>query len=505
MTRADKVLSFIKKYCRVPEGKLVGQPVKIAPFQERFIRDLYDNPHGTRRAILSIARKNSKTTTMAFLILAHLVGSEAKQNTQIVSGAMSRDQAALVFELCCKMIAQSPELSKIIRIIPSKKKLIGIPMNVEYIALAADGKTAHGLSPVLGILDETAQVVGARSEFIEAITTAQGAHENPLLIYISTQAANDSDYLSIIIDDARKSNDPHTVCHVYEADPDCDIMDEEQWKKANPALGLFRSIDDVRELANQAKRMPSSESSFRNLILNQRISTNSPFISKGSWLACVAQDAPELEDCEEFYGGLDLSARNDLTAFVLIGRYQGAWYPFVWTWTPRDGLEERARRDRAPYDMWVRQGFLLTTPSASIEYEYVAREMADICSRVNVTAIAYDRWRIDIMKKELERLGVELPLVPWGQGFKDASIGLDALEARILNKTLQHSNHPVLNMCAANTMVTRDPAGNRKPDKSKTSGRIDAMVALAMACGISEQNAESQGSFDSFISNPLVM
>ena len=259
MTRAARIIQFIERHCLTPDGAHVGKPMVLAEFQKQFIRDVYDNPAGTRRAILSVARKNGKSGLIAGLLLAHLVGPEAKQNSQIVSGAMSRDQAALVFNLASKMVQLSPKLSAIVRIVPSGKRLIGLPLNTEYRALAADGKTAHGLSPVLAILDEIGQVRGPQSDFIDAITTSQGAHEAPLLIAISTQAANDADLLSQWIDDARASQDKRIVCHVYEAPAGCDLLDESAWRAANPALGTFRSLDDLREQLTQAQRMPSME------------------------------------------------------------------------------------------------------------------------------------------------------------------------------------------------------------------------------------------------------
>ena len=146
MTRAGKVIAFIEKHCLTPDGEHVGKPLILADFQKQFIRDVYDNPAGTRRAYLSIARKNGKTGLIAGLLLAHLVGPEAKLNAGLVSGAMSRDQAALVFNLAAKMVQLSPTLSKNVRIVPSSKRLLGLPLNTEYRALAADGKTAHGLS-----------------------------------------------------------------------------------------------------------------------------------------------------------------------------------------------------------------------------------------------------------------------------------------------------------------------------------------------------------------------
>jgi phage terminase large subunit-like protein len=263
LTRAGRVIAFIERICVVPEGALIGQPMKLLPFQKRFIKAVYDNKVGTRRAILSIARKNGKSGLIAGILLAHLVGPEARRNTQIVSGAMSRDQAALVFNLAAKMVQLSERLSKLVKIVPSGKRLVGLPLNVEYRALAADGTTAHGLSPVLAILDEIGQVRGPRSDFVDAITTAQGAHADPLLLAISTQAPNDADLLSIWIDDAKKSGDPRVVCAVYEAPKDAALNDRKAWKAANPALGAFRSLPDVEQQAEMALRMPSSEASFR--------------------------------------------------------------------------------------------------------------------------------------------------------------------------------------------------------------------------------------------------
>lgn len=489
MTRAEKIIRFIERYCVTPEGTGVGQPLVLAEFQKRFIRDVYDNPAGTRRAILSVARKNGKSGLIAGLLLAHLVGPEAKQNSQLVSGAMSREQAALVFNLAAKMVQQSPELGRIVRIIPSGKRLLGLPMNTEFRALAAEGKTAHGLSPVLAILDEVGQVRGPQSEFVDAIITSQGAHEHPLQIVISTQAASDADLLSIWIDDAKASQDPRIVCHIYAAPEGCDLLDVEGWKAANPALGLFRSEDDLREQMSQAARMPSMASSARNLLLNQRVSLDNPFVSPDVWASCSAEPEP-FEGL--VYAGLDLSARTDLTALVLIGQVGGAWQVRPYFWTPEQGLLDRAKRDRAPYDVWHRQGLLRTTPGATVDYEAVALEMADLLADLDVAAIAYDRWRIDLLKRELERIGLELPLVPHGQGFKDMSPALDTLEAELLNGRLAHGGHPVLGMCAANAIVTKDPSGNRKLDKSRRTGRIDGMVALAMAFGAQQMAEEPE-------------
>lgn len=483
-TRGERVIAFIERYCKVPEGKLVGKPMQLDPFQKKFILDVYDNPHRTLRAYLSIARKNGKTALIAAIVLAHLCGPEAVLNSQIISGARSRDQAALVFKLASKMVRLSPELSALVRIIPSTKTLIGLSKNVEYRAISAEGKTAHGLSPILAILDEVGQVRGSHDDFVEAIETAQGAHDEPLLIAISTQAPNDADLFSVWLDDAAKGEDPQIISHVYTTPLDTPLDDVDGWRLSNPALGVFRSQQDVEKQAARAKRMPAFESSFRNLTLNQRVQAVSPFVTRSVWMAC--KEPPNLLAFLKYpvYAGLDLSARTDLTSLVLACHDGERWHVLPYFWTPEVGLEDRAKKDRATYDLWAEQGFILTTPGRSVDYEHVAADFMRITDGMPIQAIGFDRWRIDVMVKEFDRLGVQLPLVPFGQGYKDMSPALDEFESALLNGSINHGGHPVLTMCAANVTVERDAADNRKFTKAKSNGRIDGMVAAAMAFGM---------------------
>lgn len=502
MTRGQKVIAFIERWCLVPEGKNVGKPIRLDAFQKKFILAVYDNPNrATRRAILSMARKNGKTVLIACLLLAHLVGPEARENGQIVSGAQSRDQAALVFDLACKMILLSEELPGIIRIIPSSKRLIGLPMGTEYKALAAESRTAHGLSPVFAILDEIGQVRGPRDDFVDAIVTSQGAHDDALLIAISTQAANDADLLSVWIDDALNNPDSGTVCHLYAAPDDCDLLDKKAMKAANPALGSFRSTTDLEELAQQAVSMPSFENSYRNLNLNQRIATNSPAISRDVWKRNGAKPIP-LDQCDDIYAGLDLSANTALTALVLVGIKGESVNVHCDFWMPKGTIHERAKEDRTPYDMWEKQGLIRTTPGKTVEYDFVAQRLAELVVRYpKLRGVAYDRWRIALLMKEIERIGAKVPLVEWGQGFKDMSPAVEAAEADLLNAKVRHGNNPVLTMCAVNSAIVRDAAGNRKLDKIRSTARIDGYVAFVMAEGLSRRATAPGASIDDFLAN----
>jgi phage terminase large subunit-like protein len=482
MTRGEKVCAFIERFCIVPEGKSVGQPIKLMPFQRDFILAIYDNPQGTSRAYLSVARKNGKSALIAGILLAHIVGPEARQNSQIISGARSRDQASLVFRLAEKMVRLSPKLLSLVKIIPSQKSLIGLALNVEYKAISAEAGTAHGLSPVLAILDEVGQVRGQQDAFIEAIETAQGAHDDPLLIAISTQAATDGDLFSIWLDDAKNAKDKRIVSHVYTAPENCEVMDREAWKAANPAMGVFRSLTDIEDFAKQAARLPAKENSFRWLYLNQRIEASSPFLNRSEWEA--NNDEPEIEPGDICYAGLDLSASRDLTAFVLVFPKGDGFHVVPQFFLPSDGIRDKAKLDKVPYDTWADQGFLTLIDGPVIIPAVVAQAVADAAETYNIENLAYDRWRINDFKRELESIGANIPMAPFGQGFKDMAPAIDKLERLVAERKLRHGGHPIMNMCAAGAVAERDPAGNRKLNKAKSSSRIDGMVALAMALGV---------------------
>lgn len=510
MTRGERVIAFISRYALTPEGKHVGKPLVLMDFQKSFIKDIYDNPAGTARAYLSIARKNGKSAIIAAIALAHLVGPEARLNSQIISGARSRDQAALVFKLMSKMIRLSPELSKITRIVDSQKQIFGLAMNVEYKAISAEAGTAHGLSPVLAILDEVGQIKGSHDAFVEAIETAQGAHDNPLLVAISTQAATDADLFSMWLDDAASSQDPRIVSHVYTAPHGCDIMDQKAWKSANPAMGAFRSMTDLEDFATQAQRLPAKENSFRWLYLNQRIEMNSPFVSQGVWKQCAGPVASF--EGRPVFGGLDLSEVSDLTAAVFVAPIDGVWHCKPTFWLPGDGLAEKARADRVPYDLWHKQGHLQAAPGKTVDYEFVAAFLREFCDSNDVRKIAFDRynwrhfkpWLLSAGFDEYEVEGDDAIFVEMGQGFASMSPALRDLESVLLNGKLAHGGHPVLESCARNATVKVDPSGNRKLDKSVRTRRIDGMVALTMAMSVAGTWEDNQP-MESYLENDDLM
>lgn len=487
LTRAERNIAWIEEHCRIPEGKDVGKPTVLRDWQKTEIRKIYDNPHGTRRAIISFGRKNAKTTLSAFLLLLHLCGPEARPNSQLLSAAQSREQAAVIFELAAKMVRMSPSLSEFVQIRDTNKQLLCPELGTIYRALSAEASTAYGLSPVFIVHDELGQVKGPRSELYDALETAVGAHENPLSVIISTQAPTDADLLSELIDKAQLGANPRVTLSLYTAPMDDDPFIEETIKKANPAFGDFLNAEEVLEMAREAKESPSAEPGYRNLVLNQRVEASAPFVSRTLWQSCGAE--PKSLKGVPVYAGLDLSEVNDLTALVLIGKVDDVWQVHCRFWLPGAGLTEKSRKDRVPYDQWCKAGYLTATPGKSIDYDWVAENLFEIFQQYDVRKLAFDRWNFKHLRPCLVRAGfseatIEDRFVEFGQGYQSMSPALRTLESEILNGRLAHGNHPVLKMCAGNAVVQTDPAGNRKLTKQKSSGRIDGMIALAEAFGV---------------------
>jgi phage terminase large subunit-like protein len=480
--RSVRNIRWIEEHCRAPEGRLVGQRIKLWPEQRKIMRGIYDSP--TRKAIISFGRKNGKTTLCAMLMLLHLVGPEARRNAQLYSSAKSRDQAALTFDLAAKIVRFSATLRDYLTIRDSSKEIYCPELGSKYKALSADVSTNLGKSPTVLIHDELGEVRGPTSELYNALETSFGAQEDPLSIIISTQAPSDTDLLSILIDDAKTGEDPKTKLFFWEAPKEDDPFKVTTWRKANPMLGDVLNIETIRDRAKSAKRMPTEENSFRNRILNQRVNHTSPFIPRAVWEECGGDPDRTVLAAGPVYMGLDLSSCNDLTALAYGAMDKDrVWHVWCEFFAPTKGLVERSKRDNAPYDIWRDKGLIALTPGASVDYEYVAARLVELCREIDVTAISFDRWNMKFLKKELERIKAELPLVEFGQGFQSMSPAAKAVEAALGNGHVRHGNNPVLTWCAANAVSVSDPAGNIKLDKMKSTGRIDGIVAMTMMIG----------------------
>lgn len=506
ITRGERNIAWIEGHCFVPEGKLVGRPLVLRQWQKKIIKEIYDTP--TRSALISFARKNGKTALTACLLLLHLVGPEAMPNSQLYSAARSRKQAAVLFELAAKMVRMNPDLSQYVLVRDTAKELVCSELGTLYHAMSAEASTAHGTSPIFVVHDELGQVKGPRDDLYDALETGMGAHESPLSIVISTQAATDNDLLSVLLDDAATKADPEIKVVLYTSDPDADPFDKKTMKSANPALGDFLNIKEVQKAAEKARRLPTAEATFRNLHLNQRVNAESPFVSPSIWKMNGA--VPEPLDGRKVWLGIDLSTSRDLTFIATVAEENGFVDVHSSAWLPGDGIEEKSRSDRVPYDLWAKQGHLQTTPGRTIRYAHLASYLRTIFDGQDVQKVAFDPHKFQILEPLLVQEGFtedEMALFePVTQSYKFMSPYLSELEAYLVEGKLRHGMHPVLWMCAANARVKEGRVtGDRLLAKPSDVERIDGMVALALAVGVMATDLGSGEEFSVYEDRGVLM
>ncbi|MFC3079505.1 terminase large subunit [Phenylobacterium terrae] len=506
--RADRVIDFIQKL-KITDGKRAGQPFILTDWQEKYIRDVYE-PADARtpdsrlvtKGIFSVGRKNGKSELAAALVLVHLIGPEAEANGQIISGATTAEQARVVFDKVVAFIYASPALLKYLRIVDTRSTIHVRPgtskraVGSKYRAISAKPNAAHGLHPSFVIFDELAQSVGRK--FFDALISAQGARGEPFFMIISTQNEDPNHVMSTQIDDALRTQNPRTVVHLYAAKEGCDLLDEEQWYAANPALGAWINYDRFKAEAIEAKLSPAEEAQFRLYRLNQRVSASTPLVTRESWNACLMPDIPapavhtqtwfEFEPGERLYGGLDLSHRTDLTGLVLVSAER--MHVKSWFWKPKIDIPDHTLTDGFPYDVCERQGWLTGTPGLTINLGFVAAKLAELHERYNIVGIAYDPYRMNELLTVMEHSNIDaqegdgpgIRFVKYKQSYERMGIGVDALEDAVLNQRLRHDGNPILTWNMANAAQDPHPAG-RKLIKLVPRARIDGAVCLTMALG----------------------
>jgi phage terminase large subunit-like protein len=487
----EKMIAFIHTL-KVPDGPDVGKLIELRDWQKRMIRQVYaptrKNDKGEivraiRQAVWTMARKNGKTSLAGGLILGHLTGPCAIWNGQLFSVAFEVGQAALAFRVLQSMVLQDEDLASRIILTESNKRATCQVSNSVFRALSSESRSKHGLNPNFVLFDEFAQFSHDRMLF-DVMTTSMGAQKEPLSLVISTQAPEDSAVLSELIDYGEQIqkgevDDPTFHLTKYALPMNEDPFDESKWHLANPALGDFRSLDEMRQYAGRARMLPTMMNSFRNLYLNQRVSQQATLVDEVTWARCyqpVDYDQLEGQSCT---AGLDLSSKVDLSSLVLVFDDPQVVLPFFWT--PEDTLSERSKKDKVPYEAWAAGGYLEAIPGKSVDFRFVTQRIAELSALYNIRVIGFDRWRVDVLKTWFDEYGVEVPLTPIGQGYKDGSLMVEATETALLNATIIHDNHPVLKWNAMNVRALQDPAGNRKFDKSSRTARIDGFVAMAMA------------------------
>lgn len=486
---ADYAVMFIESLCHT-KGTWAGKPFELIDWQERIIRDLFGvlKPNGYRQfntAYIEIPKKQGKSELAAAVALLLLCG-DGEERAEVYGCAADRNQAKIVFDVAVDMVRFCPALSKRVKILESQKKITYLPTNSSYQVLSADVANKHGFN-THGVIFDELHTQPNRKLFDVMLQGSGDARMQPLYFLITT-AGNDTNSIcyevhqkAIDIAEGRKV-DPTFYSVIYGAAEDEDWTDPKVWRKANPSLGITVGIDKVKAACESAKQNPGEENAFRQLRLNQWVKQSVRWMPMDKWDACafpVSEDDLEGRIC---YGGLDLSSTTDITAFVLVFPpldEEDKYYVLPYFWIPEETLDLRVRRDHVPYDLWERQGTLMTTEGNVVHYGYIEKFIEQLGERFNIREIAFDRWGAVQMVQNLEGMG--FTVVPFGQGFKDMSPPTKELMKLTLEERIAHGGHPVLRWMMDNIFIRTDPAGNIKADKEKSTEKIDGAVAAIMA------------------------
>lgn len=475
------------------KGPFAGKPFNLRPWQVRIIKQIFktrkDGRRQYRQALLMLPRKNGKTELAAALAVYFLL-FDGEIGGEVYSAAADKDQAALVFNVAAQMIRNDEELLAQVEIIDSQKRIVHRKSGSFYRAISAEAYSKHGFNASVVIYDELH--AAPSRELWDVLTTSQGARSQPLTIAISTAGYDRHSILWELYTHAVKvqenpSIDPTFLPILYEAPREADWTDESVWKKANPALGDFRSLEEMRIAAARAKEIPAQENTFRRLYLNQWTEQASRWIQLPSWDACrVTVDRASLRG-RKCYLGMDLSSTKDLTAIVAVFPDDDGFTVLPHFFVPMESIRERSTRDRVPYDQWAREGYLTATPGNVVDYEAVRQTLKDWAAEFQIRELAFDPWNAtDLVTRLQEQDG--FTCVAMRQGFASLSAPTKALEKAILARTLRHDGHPVLRWNISNVSVETDPAGNLKISKKVSTERIDGVAALVMAIDRMDHN-----------------
>ena len=485
---ADYAVMFIESLCHT-KGTWAGKPFELIDWQEQIIRDLFGvlKPNGYRQfntAYIEIPKKQGKSELAAAVALLLLCG-DGEERAEVYGCAADRNQAKIVFDVAVDMVRFCPALSKRVKILESQKKITYLPTNSSYQVLSADVANKHGFN-THGVIFDELHTQPNRKLFDVMLQGSGDARMQPLYFLITT-AGNDTNSIcyevhqkAIDIAEGRKV-DPTFYSVIYGAAEDEDWPDPKVWKKANPSLGITVGIDKVKAACESAQQNPGEENAFRQLRLNQWVKQSVRWMPMDKWDACafpVSEDDLEGRIC---YGGLDLSSTTDITAFVLVFPpldEEDKYYVLPYFWIPEETLDLRVRRDHVPYDLWERQGTLMTTEGNVVHYGYIEKFIEQLGERFNIREIAFDRWGAVQMVQNLEGMG--FTVVPFGQGFKDMSPPTKELMKLVLEEKIAHGGHPVLRWMMDNIFIRTDPAGNIKADKEKSTEKIDGAIATIM-------------------------
>ena len=485
-------------------GEWAGKEFILAGWQLFIVWALFGwkKADGSRRFRISyseVARKNGKTVFAAGIGL-YLLLMDGEIGAEIFSAATKLDQARIIHQEAIRMVRQSQSLKQRAKICINNIHVVETGSKFE--PLGADAKTLDGLNPSGATIDELH--AHPDSSVWDVLRSAMGARRQPLLFAITTAGFNTQSFCYQQRDYAIKVlegviEDDSFFAIIFTLDEKDDWKNENVWLKANPNLGVCVDIEDMRDMCKEAIESPGKLNNFLCKKLNVWTTQKVRWVNPEKWNACNAQINESSLVGKPCYAGLDLSSNTDITAFVMLfpldalllstGRLtaesQGQFVVVPRFWIPKEKARERERRDRVPYLTWAQQGFIKLTEGNVVDYAVIQADVFEDFGKFDVQGIAFDRWNFEAIRQRLLSEGVnENKMIAFGQGYASMSAPMKELEKLYLGRQLVHNNNPVLKWMADNVMTRTDPAGNIKPDKEKSSEKIDGIVALIMALGL---------------------
>lgn len=493
---ADTAIEFIETCLTHVKGELGGKPFLLEPWEKAIIGALFgwkrhDKTRRYREAFIYVPRKNGKSAMCAAIILTILF-LDKEPGAELYSAAADRDQAALVYDQAKGMVLQETELESRCQIYATTKSIVRHETNSSYKAISADANTKHGYNTHAAIIDELhAQ---PNRDLVDVLMTSTGARRQPLIIHITT---SDFDRESICNEKhlyASKVRDGIITDQaflpvIYEASNSDDWTDPKIWFKANPNLGVSKSLEYMQRECKRAQDEPSYENTFKRLDLNIKTTSNVVWLPMAAWDAGGDKHGVITADgfatgSRECFAGLDLATTTDVAAAAFLFPPSGSnpWRVIMKFWIPGDNARKRERRDRVPYETWARKGLITMTEGNVIDYDVIRRDINEFNRTYRVKKLAIDRWNASQLTTQL--MGDGFDIETFGQGYASMNSPAKELEKLVMGQQLAHGNNPVLRWMASNCMVETDAAGNIKPSKDKSTEKIDGIVALIMALGV---------------------
>lgn len=481
---AMRAIRFIEKL-KHTKGEWAGQRFRLEPWQQFVLWNIFGwkNADGMRRfryAYIEIARKNGKTALSAGIGL-YMLFADGESRPEVYSAATVKDQAKICFSDAVEIV-KATDLKKYLT--PYRNSIVYELKGGTMKPLSSDYGTHDGLNPSCGIIDEFH--AHKDSGMFDVIKSAFGARRQPLMFIITTAGFDKSGvcyaYRENVIKVLRGVNEDDSLFGIiYTLDDKSEWDDPKMWIKANPNLGVSLSADYLADQVKDAKNRPEAVRNVMTKNVDLWVDAERTWILDDVWLKCIGTTDPaDLKGCA-CWGGLDLSNVSDITAYVLLFHENDRFQLLPHFWIPEEKMLEKVRKENINYDKWAAEGYVTVTPGNVIDYDFVKADILRIVADYDLRTSAYDRWNSSQTIIDLQNEGMECN--PFGQGYGSMSAPTKEFEKLVLTGKIEHFGNPVLRWMLASTLVKTDPAGNIKPDKEKSTQKIDGIVASIMALG----------------------